>query len=107
MGLEATSGIQQDLNVFTSFSCFEATLTPGLRVNYIPTSCGSPTPTPTATVDPDGNSYCNSNTNGDSRRISNGHGTRQRQLQLRLSRRGLRRRLGLVPRRRLARRIGD
>ncbi len=48
-GLMATSGIQQDLNVFTSFSCNEATLTPGLRVDYIPTTCGSPTPTPTVT----------------------------------------------------------
>ena len=46
-GLTAISGIQQDLNVFTSFSCNEATLTPGLRVDYIPTTCGSPTPTPT------------------------------------------------------------
>ena len=44
-GLTAVSGIQQDLTVFTSFSCNEATLTPGLRVDYIPTSCGSPTPT--------------------------------------------------------------
>ena len=50
MGLEGASGIQRDLTVFTSFSCFEATLTPGLRVNYIPTGCGSPTPTPTATT---------------------------------------------------------
>ena len=49
-GLTAVSGIQQDLNVFTSFSCDEATLTPGLRVDYIPSSCGSPTPTPTATA---------------------------------------------------------
>ena len=50
-GLTATlSGIQQDLNVFTSFSCNEATLIPGLRVDYIPASCGSPTPTPTATA---------------------------------------------------------
>ena len=49
-GLTAVSGIQQDLNVFTSFSCDEATLTPGLRVNYIPTTCGSPTPTPTPTA---------------------------------------------------------
>jgi hypothetical protein len=49
-GLTAVSGIQQDLNVFTSFSCDETTLTPGLRVDYIPTSCGSPTPTPTATA---------------------------------------------------------
>jgi len=47
-GLEAGSGIQQDLNVFTSYSCTEAVLTPGVRVNYIPTGCGSPTPTPTA-----------------------------------------------------------
>src|SRR4029078_7730668 len=44
-GLMETSGIQQDLNVFTSFSCNEATLVPGLRVNYVPTTCGSPTPT--------------------------------------------------------------
>jgi hypothetical protein len=49
-GLTAGSGIQQDLNVFTSFSCTEATLTSGLRVDYIPTSCGSPTPTPTPTA---------------------------------------------------------
>jgi hypothetical protein len=48
-GLEAASGIQRDVDVFTSFSCLEAVLTPGLRVNYIPTSCGSPTPTPTPT----------------------------------------------------------
>jgi hypothetical protein len=48
-GLTGASGIQQDLNVFTSFSCMEATLTPGLRVNYIPSACGSPTPTPTPT----------------------------------------------------------
>ena len=47
-GAEATSGIQQNENVFTSFSCFESTLTSGLRVNYIPTGCGTPTPTPTA-----------------------------------------------------------
>ena len=51
MGLTATtSGIQQDLNVFTPFSCNEATLIPGLRVDYIAASCGSPTPTPTATA---------------------------------------------------------
>jgi len=49
-GLTAASGIQKDVNVFTSFSCDEATLTPGLRVNYIPTGCGSPTPTPTPTA---------------------------------------------------------
>jgi hypothetical protein len=53
-GLTAVSGIQQDLTAFTSFSCDEATLTPGLRVDYIPTGCASPTPTatPTATVTP-------------------------------------------------------
>jgi hypothetical protein len=49
-GLTAASGIQQDLIQFTSFSCTEATLTSGLRVDYIPTSCASPTPTPTATA---------------------------------------------------------
>jgi hypothetical protein len=49
-GLTGASGIQRDLNVFTSFSCMEATLTPGLRVNYTPTTCGSPTPSPTATA---------------------------------------------------------
>ena len=49
-GWTGASGIQQDLTVFTSFSCFEATLAPGVRVNYIPTGCGSPTPTPTATA---------------------------------------------------------
>jgi hypothetical protein len=49
-GATATSGIQQDLTLFTLFSCLEAVLTPGLRVDYIPTGCGSPTPTPTATA---------------------------------------------------------
>ena len=50
-GLTAASGIQQDLNVFTSFSCFgDVPLTSGLRVDYIPAGCGSPTPTPTATA---------------------------------------------------------
>ena len=49
-GLTAASGIQQDLTVFTSFSCFEATLTSGLRVDYTPLGCGSPSPTPTATA---------------------------------------------------------
>jgi hypothetical protein len=49
-GETAASGIQQDLTLFTSFSCTEATLTSGLRVDYIPTSCASPTPTPTATA---------------------------------------------------------
>jgi hypothetical protein len=53
MGLTAATGIQQDLNVFTSFSCNEAVLTPGVRVDYIPTTCGgSPTPTATATATP-------------------------------------------------------
>jgi hypothetical protein len=49
-GLTAVSGIQKDLNVFTSFSCDAAVLTPGVRVNYIPSTCGSPSPTPTATA---------------------------------------------------------
>jgi N-acetylneuraminic acid mutarotase len=49
-GLTAVSGTQKDLNVFTSFSCDTAVLTPGVRVNYIPSTCGSPTPTPTATA---------------------------------------------------------
>src|SRR6478672_7817966 len=35
-GETEASGIQQDLTLFTSFSCFEATLTPGVRVDYIP-----------------------------------------------------------------------
>src|SRR5207247_3822024 len=48
-GVTGASGIQKDLNVFTSFSCNTAVLTPGLRVNYIPSTCGSPTPTPTPT----------------------------------------------------------
>src|SRR5262249_18614601 len=48
-GLTAVRGIQKALTLFTSFSCDEATLTPGLRVDYIPTGCGSPSPTPTAT----------------------------------------------------------
>jgi hypothetical protein len=49
-GLTAVSGIQKDLNVFTSFSCDTPVLTPGVRVNYIPSTCGSPSPTPTATA---------------------------------------------------------
>jgi len=50
-GATAASGIQQDLSVFTSFSCFgDVPLTQGLRVDYIPTGCGSPTPSPTATA---------------------------------------------------------
>jgi hypothetical protein len=49
-GATGASGIQHDLTQFTSFSCLQAVLTPGLRVNYIPTSCGSPTPTATATA---------------------------------------------------------
>jgi hypothetical protein len=49
-GATAASGIQQDVNVFTSYTCMQDTLTPGLRVDYIPTGCGSPTPTPTATA---------------------------------------------------------
>jgi hypothetical protein len=49
-GATAASGIQQDLNVFTSFSCMgDVPLTEGLRVDYIATGCGSPTPTPTPT----------------------------------------------------------
>jgi hypothetical protein len=51
-GLTAVSGIQKDLTHFTSFSCDTPVLTPGLRVNYIPPSCGSPTPTPTPTGTP-------------------------------------------------------
>jgi hypothetical protein len=53
-GLTATSGIQQDLTEFTSFSCFQDVLTPSLRVDYIPTACptGTPTPTPTPSVTP-------------------------------------------------------
>ena len=52
-GLTATlSGIQQDLTHFTSFSCDQAVLTPGLRVNYMLPGCASPTPTPTATSSP-------------------------------------------------------
>src|SRR5204862_1841711 len=39
-GLEAGSGIQKDATLFTSYSCMEAVLTPGLRVDYIPTGCG-------------------------------------------------------------------
>ena len=64
-GETAASGIQQDLTVFTSFSCFETTLTPGVRVDYIPTGCGSPSPTrrqptatATATAHCNGDAYC-------------------------------------------------
>src|SRR5262249_57181754 len=49
-GLTAVSGIQQDLTVFTSFSCDEAVLNPGVRVDYIPLTCGTPSPSPTATA---------------------------------------------------------
>jgi hypothetical protein len=67
-GLTATlSGIQQDLNVFTSFSCDEAVLTSGLRVNYIPNSCGSPH------ADPDGDSYGHSHGHGDASGNANGY----------------------------------
>jgi hypothetical protein len=38
-GAEAASGIQKDLTVFTSYSCDTPTLTPGLRVNYVPQGC--------------------------------------------------------------------
>ena len=70
-GLTAASGIQQDLAVFTSFSCFEPTLTPGVRVDYIPTGCGSPAPTPTATATATATSHADgyrhySNAHGDS-----------------------------------------
>ena len=51
-GLEAASGIQRDVNLFTSYSCLQDVLTPGVRVDYIPTGCGSPTPTPTPTSTP-------------------------------------------------------
>ena len=95
-------------SMFTSFSCFEATLTPGLRVNYIPTGCGSPTPTPTATFTPTATATATATPTATAAASATAR-PRQRQLQLRLrlSRRGLRRRLGRVPRRRLARRIGD
>jgi hypothetical protein len=51
-GLLAASGIQHDLDVFTSFSCNQATLTAGLRVNYVPAGCpgGTPTPSPSPTA---------------------------------------------------------
>ncbi|PYJ10008.1 MAG: hypothetical protein DMF06_08070, partial [Verrucomicrobia bacterium] len=51
-GATAVSGIQKNLNLFTQFSCTTATLTSGLRVNYIPTICATPTPTPTITPSP-------------------------------------------------------
>ena len=35
-GATGASGIQKDLTVFTSFSCFQPVLTSGSRVNYIP-----------------------------------------------------------------------
>ena len=110
-GLTAVSGIQQDLNVFTSFSCNEATLTPGLRVNYIPTTCGSPTPTPTAT--PTATATATATANSDSNCTATATSTatatataRPQPPQRRLCRRGLHRRHGLVRRRRLARKAG-
>jgi hypothetical protein len=38
-GALAASGIQRDDTRYTSFSCFQPTLVPGLRVNYIPQNC--------------------------------------------------------------------
>jgi len=49
-GTTAASGIQQDVNQFTSFSCFAGSLTPSLRVDYeAPAGCGTPSATPTNT----------------------------------------------------------
>ncbi len=48
-GAEAAAGIQYDLNRYTSFSCDTPDLTDGLRVDYVPTGCATPTPTATAT----------------------------------------------------------
>ena len=63
-GLTAASGIQQDLNVFTAFSCMgDVPLTSGLRVDYIATGCAS---RPDANGDSHGYSYCNGNCYADS-----------------------------------------
>jgi hypothetical protein len=53
-GALAASGLQHDLSSFTSFSCNQTTLTPGLRVDYAPAGCpgGTPTPTPTPSPSP-------------------------------------------------------
>ena len=119
-GLMGTSGIQQDLNMFTSFSCNQATLTPGLRVNYTPTSCGSPTPTPTATATATATATSPTPTATATRplqhlplrprqrqqRLRQRRRRQQRLHQLRLCRRGLRQRHGRVRRRHTDRRIG-
>jgi hypothetical protein len=49
-GTTAASGIQQDVNQFTSFSCFAGSLTPSLRVDYAPAGCGTPSATPTSSA---------------------------------------------------------
>ncbi len=49
-GVNASAGTQFDATRFTQFSCDTATLTDGLRVNYDPTGCATPTPTATATM---------------------------------------------------------
>jgi len=38
-GADASTGIQRDLTVYTPYSCYQPILTPGTRVNYIPSGC--------------------------------------------------------------------
>jgi hypothetical protein len=52
-GLQEESGVQQSsTGPATQFSCLTATLTSGLRVDYAPTACGTPTPVVTPTPCP-------------------------------------------------------
>jgi hypothetical protein len=48
-GETASSGMQYDATRFTQFSCDTASLTNGLRVDFNPTGCATPTPVSTAT----------------------------------------------------------
>jgi len=52
-GVQAESGVQQSsTGPATQFSCHTATLTSGLRLDYVPTTCGTSTPTPVITATP-------------------------------------------------------
>ncbi len=66
-GLTAVSGIQKDLTVFTSFSCNEAVLTPGLRVDG-----NSNANSWRSNTDSDGHVHANGYTDGDTYTDANG-----------------------------------
>ncbi|MEO8288051.1 MAG: S-layer homology domain-containing protein [Chloroflexota bacterium] len=44
-GLSAASGIQRNMQEYTSYSCLQGILTNGLKVTYMQVSCGTATPT--------------------------------------------------------------